>query len=276
MRKLWSTLAFSFLFPVNADHLCSFFCLLMLGGFFHSVGFSKLPSDSWSLCILACDYCICHHSLRGREQGGAAACSVASEPSPPCDVTRYLGHWPFSWWPRSLLCQARERADISAACCLAHFGGGGEVLLSLLARPVAPTVLLRVIPGPLPALPTSPGSEPLLNLFLFCEENLLCVVNCGFPISIQSRLSQGFLIMGVHLEGPFWFPSITVDLFWSAMLCVTSRNLERERGQVCVMRSLCWSNLWGVSWKQVQSPPTPSSKIQRGLPRELGWQNQLN
>lgn len=97
----------------------------MLGAFFHSVGFSKLPRDSWSLCILACDYCICNHSLRGREQGGAAACSVASEPSPPRDVSRYLGHWPFSWWPHSLLCQARERADISAACCLAHFGGGG-------------------------------------------------------------------------------------------------------------------------------------------------------
>lgn len=164
-------------------------------------------------------------------------------------------------------------------CCLllgTLWWGAGEVLLSLLARPVAPTVLLRVIPGPLPALSTSPSSEPLLNLFLFCEENLLCVVNCGFPISIQSRLSQGFLVMGVHLEGPFWFPSITVDLFWSAMLCVTSRNLEREWGQVCVMRSLCWSNLWGVLWKQVQSPPTPSSKIQRGLPRELGWQNQLN
>ena len=155
--------------------------------------------------------------------------------------------------------------------------GWGEVLPGLLARPVAPTVLLRVIPGPFPpALSTSPDSEPLLNLFLFCEENLLCVVNCGFPISIQSRLSQGFLVMGVHAEGPLWFPSIAVDLFWSAMLCVTSRNLERERGQVCVMRSLCWSNLWGKSWKQVQSPPPPSSKIQRGLPRELGWQNQLN
>lgn len=90
-------------------------------------------------------------------------------------------------------------------------------------------------------------------------------VGCRFPISIQFELFQGFLITYVHLEDPFWFFSIAIDLFLNNVLCVISRSLEWEWW-------VCWAHSYdpvstGTLWKHcVQSRPAPSSiKILLGL-----------
>lgn len=85
-------------------------------------------------------------------------------------------------------CQGWGQADISAVYCLAQFGGGD------ITEP-RHTVMLWVIPEPLPLpLSATPDFEPVLKLFLSCEEKPLCsCYSSRFPISVQSELFQGFL-----------------------------------------------------------------------------------
>lgn len=138
--------------------------------------------------LLVCLWILCLSSFiveRGEcdiWQGRRAAWLTILGLSPPCDVSSYwstvLSLRPKK--PNSLFLWGAggtggEQSDISAVNCLAQFGGEGEILQSLLASPcVAPhSIMLRAVPLPLP-LSACPDFEPVLRLFLFCEEKWLC------------------------------------------------------------------------------------------------------
>lgn len=96
--------------------------------------------------------------------------------------------------------------------------------------------------------------------------------------SFQTNLNYFSDVLYVHLEDPFCFPSIAIDLFLSAKLCVISRSLvwEWEAGMY-VQLTLMIQSLQVHCGNTVFSLPESSSiKIQLGLLWGLGGQNRLN
>lgn len=131
----------------------------------------------WDSLLVSCEYCLSSLIVERGEcttwQGRLVAWLTILGLSPPCDVSSYwstvLSLGPKR--PHSLLLWGWEESSQTFLLWTAGHNLGVGILQRLLASPwVAPSsIVLRAVPLPLP-LSACPDFEPVLRLFLFCEE----------------------------------------------------------------------------------------------------------